>query len=69
MLIGAFTVCWTVLFLVLRTKDNEVMKALFEGGNLLRLVTVIFIIVIAGYLSFVDRLKPAVTAVFSGIAG
>jgi hypothetical protein len=38
-------------------------------GNLIRILTVIFILVAVSYLSWVEKLTPEATTLFSGVAG
>jgi len=68
-LIGCFALCWGILFLSLRGRD-EIMKVLLSEGNLLRMIAVGFIIASVGTLCLVGKLSGEVaSAILSGVAG
>ena len=68
-IILAFCVCWA--FLMWAIKDQQsVMNTFFSNGGALRMLSVIFIAVISGYLVTIDRLSEELLAtLYSGIAG
>lgn len=59
---------WSVTFIVLRNKNDQ-MKAFLMGGNLIRLLTVIFVVVATTVLAVMGALNEAVSAIFGGIVG
>ena len=48
---------------------TEALKFFFEGGNALRIATVLVIIGTAAVLALADKLSEGVLALMSGIAG
>lgn len=61
-------VAWCVTFWALRNKVEQI-RALFLEGNLLRLMTVIFVVFATSILAIMDSLNESVSAIFSGIVG
>ena len=64
----AFICCWSVMFLILRSRQ-EVLHILFDRGNLLRMMTVVLVVVAVAYLATIRKLTAESATVFSGIAG
>ena len=62
------TVAWIVLFLTLR-KQPEVLLALFNGGQILRLMTVMFIVTAITVLAMGGLFTQDLATIFAGIAG
>lgn len=48
---------------------TEAVKAFFEGGNALRIATVLVILGTTTVLAFADKLSEGILALMSGIAG
>jgi len=67
-LIVGFCVCWTAMFVALKGKDN-ILKIIFDRGNMLRMMAVIFVVIAAGYLAVLEKLSAEAATLFSGIAG
>jgi hypothetical protein len=67
-LIVGFCVCWAAMFFALKGK-NDVLKVLFDQGNLLRMIAVVFVVAAVAYLSMSRKLTPEASTLFSGIAG
>ncbi|MDJ0572728.1 MAG: hypothetical protein QNJ53_27320 [Pleurocapsa sp. MO_192.B19] len=68
-IIVAFCFCWAVLMFTI-SKQESVIENFFLKGIVLRLLSVIFITVISGYLVTIDRLPTELLAsLYSGIAG
>jgi hypothetical protein len=61
-------IAWCVTFWTLRKKEEQ-LKALILEGNLLRLMTVIFIVFATSVLAIMDSLNESVSAIFGGIVG
>ncbi|GJM17490.1 MAG: hypothetical protein DHS20C13_28170 [Thermodesulfobacteriota bacterium] len=51
------------------SKQEGALESLFKNGNLLRMLTVVFIISAAALLAVVNKLSAEVAAILSGIAG
>jgi len=66
--IGALVIGWVVAFATLRDK-SDVMHGLLMEGNLLRLLTVVFVVLCTTLLAIMGKLNEAVAAIFSGIVG
>ena len=47
----------------------EALKAFYDGGNGLRIVTVLTVLATVGVLAFADKLSPGVLSLLSGVAG
>lgn len=67
-LIAGFTICWCFFWWIARDQI-QVLQTLMHEGNLIRILTVIFILVAVSYLSWVEKLTPEATTLFSGVAG
>lgn len=67
-LVVGFAICWSVMFFALSGK-TEILRIVFDGGNLLRMIAVVFVVVSVAYLSLVGQLTAEAAAIFSGIAG
>ena len=61
-------VSWTTTFFCLRNKENQ-MNSLLMEGNLIRLLTVIFVVFSTTVLAVMGALNEAVSAIFAGIVG
>lgn len=63
-----FVIGWTVTFIALRDRDEQ-MKMLLMDGNLIRVLTVMFIVFATTVLAALNSLSQAVSAMFAGIVG
>ena len=63
-----FTVCWSVPWIALRQRE-DVLRRLFDRGNLLRLMAVAFVCGAALCLAVINRLSAEVSTLLSGVAG
>lgn len=68
-LMTSYVLCWFILWFFLR-KRKKLLGLLFEKGNLLRMVTVIFIVLAVLYLTILGKMpSEASAAILAGIAG
>ena len=67
-LIGCFAICWSVMFLSIR-RNEDALKELMGKGNLLRMITVLFVVLSLGFLALTSNLTGEAATVFSGVAG
>ncbi|MGH7177495.1 MAG: hypothetical protein ACREJC_08965 [Tepidisphaeraceae bacterium] len=51
------------------TKAVEALKAFYDGGNALRIITVAAILATVGMLAYADKLTDSIVSLLSGIAG
>jgi hypothetical protein len=66
--IVALVIGWVFVFFILRDKEG-LLRGLLTEGNLLRLLTVVFIVLCTTLLAILGKLNEAVSAIFGGIAG
>ena len=67
-IIVGLLIAWLgLMYFVSRHKDA--LNTLFSDGNLLRMVTVVFIIAAASCLALIDKLSSELATLFSGVAG
>ena len=64
----SFAVCWSVPWIALRQREDA-LRRLVDKGNLLRLMTVAFVIGAALCLAVINRLSPEVSTLLAGVAG
>lgn len=72
-LIGLAMLClvigWSVTFITLR-HDKELIKTLINDGNLVKMLTVIFVVFASTALAVMDKIgTEAISAIFGGIVG
>jgi hypothetical protein len=65
---GGIFASWTVFLIVLRNQ-TEILRGVFEGGFVLRMVTICFIVGSASILAAGKVATPEVFTILSGIAG
>jgi Ca2+/Na+ antiporter len=63
-----FVIGWIATFFSLSKRDDQI-KALLMDGNLIRLLTVIFVVFATTVLAVMGALSEAVSAIFAGIVG
>ena len=65
---GGFVVGWCVTFIVIKDR-SETMRELLLNDNLIRVLTVMFVVIATTLLAVIGKLNEAVSAIFAGIVG
>jgi hypothetical protein len=65
---SSLAVAWCATFYFLRDKEDP-LKSLLAGGNVIKIMTVMFVVFATGILAILERFDQSVGTIFSGIAG